>query len=245
MPDAIFADPRLAAVYDAFDGDREDLRSYLDIARELRARSVLDVGCGTGTFALLASRAGLRVRGVDPARASLDVARAKPGAAHVTWFCGEIHTLPDLHVDLAVMTGNVAQVFLTDDEWVHALEAIRSRLTPGGHLVYETRRLDDRAWEGWAADPDEIALDIVGIGPVHHRRELLSIELPLVSFQHVYSFPDGTRVASDSTLRFRSDDENREWLARAGFEIVDVRDAPDRPGRENIYVARSPRSAEF
>lgn len=238
MPDALFDDPRLAALYDVFDGDREDLRSYLDIARELGADSVLDVGCGTGSFALLASTAGFRVVGVDPARASLEVARAKPGAAIVTWHCGEVHTVPDMCVDLAVMTGNVAQVFLTDTSWVEVLETIRSLLAPGGHLVYETRRVDDRAWERWTVDPDEVTLDIAGIGPVHHRREILSIELPLVSFRHVYAFPDGTRVASDSTLRFRSEDENREWLAHAGFDLVDVRDAPDRPGRENVYIAR-------
>lgn len=48
MPDAIFAHPRLAPVYDAFDGDRDDLTAYLNIADELRADRVLDIGCGTG-----------------------------------------------------------------------------------------------------------------------------------------------------------------------------------------------------
>ena len=53
MPDAIFEDPRLAAVYDPLDPDRSDLDVYVAIAQELGARSVLDVGCGTGTFACL------------------------------------------------------------------------------------------------------------------------------------------------------------------------------------------------
>jgi len=50
VPDAIFAHPRLAPVYDAFDGDRDDLAAYLDIAGELGADRVLDVGCGTGMW---------------------------------------------------------------------------------------------------------------------------------------------------------------------------------------------------
>ena len=32
MPDPIFDDPRLASVYDAFGGDREDLTPYVAIA---------------------------------------------------------------------------------------------------------------------------------------------------------------------------------------------------------------------
>ena len=47
---------------------------------ELAARSVLDVGCGTGTFACLLAQRGIDVIGVDPAGASLDIARRKPYA---------------------------------------------------------------------------------------------------------------------------------------------------------------------
>jgi 2-polyprenyl-3-methyl-5-hydroxy-6-metoxy-1,4-benzoquinol methylase len=46
--------------YDAFDADRSDLDVYLAIAQELDAGSVLDVGCGTGTFAVLLAREGSR-----------------------------------------------------------------------------------------------------------------------------------------------------------------------------------------
>ena len=238
MPDPLFADPRLARLYDAVDGERDDLAHYLALAHELRARHVLDVGCGTGSFAVLAAREGFTVTGVDPAQASLDVARTKPGAELVTWHLGEAHTIPPLTVDLAVMTGNVAQVFLTDDDWVRALEAVHAQLTADGWLVYETRRVEDRAWERWARDKDERRVTIAGTGPVRHRTEVLDVDLPLVTFEHHYAFPDGTSLSSRSTIRFRSDDENRQWLASTGYDVADVRDAPDRPGRERVYLAR-------
>jgi SAM-dependent methyltransferase len=57
VPDAILAHPRLASVYDAFDGDRDDLAAYLSIADELGADRVLDVGCGTGCRAVLLAAA--------------------------------------------------------------------------------------------------------------------------------------------------------------------------------------------
>jgi hypothetical protein len=40
-PDAIFADPRQAVLYDVFDGDRSDLAAYVAIAREVGARRVV------------------------------------------------------------------------------------------------------------------------------------------------------------------------------------------------------------
>jgi ubiquinone/menaquinone biosynthesis C-methylase UbiE len=45
---------------------------------------VLDLGCGTGTLALLLTEAGHAVRGVDSSDGMLTVARAKAGAAGLT-----------------------------------------------------------------------------------------------------------------------------------------------------------------
>src|SRR5262245_34465432 len=104
MPDAIFAHPRLAAIYDALEADRKDLEVYVAIAEELGARRVLDIGCGTGTFALVLAERGLEVTGVDPAEASLDVARAKTGAQRVRWIHGVPPKPPRVEVDLATMT---------------------------------------------------------------------------------------------------------------------------------------------
>lgn len=36
MPDQIFENPRLAEIYDAFDGSRDDLVYYLNIVKELK-----------------------------------------------------------------------------------------------------------------------------------------------------------------------------------------------------------------
>ncbi len=240
MPDPLFADPRLARLYDVVHTDRSDLRLYRDVAAELDARDVLDVGCGTGTLALLLADDGRRVRGVDPAAASLDVARAKPGAERVTWLHGDATTLPPLAVDLVTMTGNVAQVLLTDADWHATLRGVAAALRPGGHVVLETRRPEARAWERWAGETAPDTYDVPGVGVVEERFAVTDVALPLVSFEHVYRFPDGAEVRSTSTLRFRSLDEVRSGLDAAGLELVDVRDAPDRPDQEYVVLARRP-----
>jgi len=229
MPDAIFADPRLARIYDAFDGPRVDLDLYLGIAAEVKASRVLDIGCGTGSLAVLLASSGLEVIGVDPAAASLEIARAKD--SRVTWLHGDATSLPPLSVDLATMTGNVAQVFLGDD-WEATLRGVHGALRPGGHFVFETRRPERRAWEDWARAKPRV---LVG---VREQLELLGVNLPFVSFRHTYRFPDGLEIASDSTLRFRSRAEVEASLVRCGFSVVKVLDAPDRPGKEYVFVAR-------
>src|SRR5699024_4750791 len=68
-PDAIYAEPRLAACYDTFDGLRDDLDHYQQILAERDARSVIDVGCGTGSLGTRRAADGLGGPGVGPARA--------------------------------------------------------------------------------------------------------------------------------------------------------------------------------
>ena len=238
VPDAIFTHPRLAAIYDAFDGPRDDLAAYAGIAEELGAHRVLDVGCGTGCLALLLARSGYAVVAVDPATASLEVARSKGESAAVNWIQGDAAQLPAVGADLAVMTGNVAQVFLSDTDWAQALAAIGGALRPHGYLVFETRRPGRRVWQDWAADTRPVILDVPGSGPVEQCRAVTAVNLPFVSFRCTYTFAaDGAVITSDSTLRFRSRDEVEASLAAQGYQVLEVREAPDRPGQEFVFIA--------
>ena len=238
-PDALFAEPRLAACYDVLDGERDDLPHYRAILAEHGARTVIDIGCGTGSLAALLAADGLAVTGIDPALASLEVARAKPHAESVTWLHGTAEDLPPLEADAAVMTGNVAQVFTTDEAWAATLRGIRRALRRGGMLVFESRRPDRRAWEEWQADTAETVHEVPGVGTVRQRPTGFEVALPLVTFSDEFRFEDGAVLTSTSTLRWRDEAELRASLEAAGFDVEEVRDAPDRPGREFVVIARA------
>ncbi|MEW2289791.1 class I SAM-dependent methyltransferase [Streptomyces sp. NPDC047841] len=239
MADECFAHPRLAAIYDPLDPDRSDLDAYLRIVEEFGARQVLDIGCGTGVFALLLAERGIEVVGVDPAQASIDVARGKPGSDRVRWIRGDATALPPLQADLATMTANVAQAIVGPHAWHETLRGIHGALRPGGHLVFETRDPARRGWEEWTRENSYRVTEVPGVGAVESWGELTEVSGPLVTFRWTYAFAaDGQVLTSESTLRFRDREEVESDLVAHGYEVRDVRDAPDRPGREFVFLAR-------
>jgi hypothetical protein len=110
---------------------------------------VLDVGCWTGTFALLLADRGLEVTSVEPAGGSLDAARAKRGPIMCTGSTAMLQTCPPMQVDLLTMTANVAQAILGPPDWEGTLHGVFDELRPGGHFVLETRDPAYRAWQEW------------------------------------------------------------------------------------------------
>lgn len=257
MPDAEFDDPRLARLTDPFDPDRTDLDAYVALAvglgHDAGVRRVLDVGCGTGTLALRLVDRGFEVTGLDPAGASLDLARAKPGADRVRWLLGDATTLEApgdggaaVRADLATMTANVAQVFLTEAALDATLRALHAVLAPGGHLCFESRVPAARAWERWTPEHTterRTVEGVPGVGTVTTWCELLEVDEPRVTFRWTNVLEDGDDAGlvlrSVSTLRFWTLPELEAALRRTGFDLVEVRDAPDRPGREHVVLART------
>lgn len=166
----------------------------------------------------------------------------------MTWIDGDASAIPPwVSVDAVTMTANVAQVFLADADWLATLHSVHAALRPGGRLILETRDPAYRAWEAWTREATRSTTDVPGVGPVTDWVQVTDVagDGRLVTFESPNVFEvDGTVITSRSTLRFRSRPEIEESLHRTGFVVDEVRDAPDRPGRELVFVARRPTEAE-
>ena len=80
-----------------------------------------------------------------------------------------------------------------------------------------------------------------GVGVIEDWGELTEVSGSLVTFRTETEFRrDGMVVESSSTLRFRERTEIEASLAAAGFELREVRGAPDRPGLEFVFLAVRP-----
>jgi SAM-dependent methyltransferase len=88
---------RLAPDYDRLRtaGGRWGQLADLTLEQLAGSARLLDIGCGTGRFAVLAAeRLGARVWGIDASQAMLDQARRRPGARAVGWRQARAEQLP-------------------------------------------------------------------------------------------------------------------------------------------------------
>jgi hypothetical protein len=93
----------------------------------------------------------------------------------------------------------------------------------------------------WNRGGSRSGAEVPGVGTVQSWAEVSAIHADLVSFRSTFVFEaDGTTLTSDSTLRFRRREEVADSLRSAGFDLDDLWGAPDRPGRELVFIARRP-----
>jgi demethylmenaquinone methyltransferase/2-methoxy-6-polyprenyl-1,4-benzoquinol methylase len=121
-------------------GQADKVRQRLVAENVTGGSRVLDIGCGTGTAAILAAQAGARVTAFDISEPMLKVAREKVAAAEI----GERITLCEMGVagvdrfaeasfDLVMST--LAFSELSPDEQDYALHHAARVLVPGGLLA--------------------------------------------------------------------------------------------------------------
>jgi 2-polyprenyl-3-methyl-5-hydroxy-6-metoxy-1,4-benzoquinol methylase len=91
--DLHYVDPRLVDLYDGPDARGADAAFYVQLAAELQASVILDLGCGTGLLTRELATEGRTVIGIDPAPAMLAYARRQPGAERVQWVEGDSSAL--------------------------------------------------------------------------------------------------------------------------------------------------------
>ncbi|MCU1361131.1 MAG: class SAM-dependent methyltransferase [Ilumatobacteraceae bacterium] len=221
-------------------GEQPDFCSSL--AAELGARTIVDLGCGTGLITRQLALEGYEMIGVEPSAAMLTIARRRPQGDRVTWIEGRAEHIGTPAADLAIMTGHVAQFFVTDDSWIGALIALRAALRPGGRLMFESRNPLVREWERWTPAA-AVVVDDPAFGRVRHWSDVHDVSGDTVTYSNHYVFTEtDDEVVSPTKLRFRSEDQLTRSLVNAGFTIEHIygdwdRRPPTPTTRELIFIA--------
>ena len=170
-----------------------------------RAKTILDVGCGTGRHALELGRRGYQVVGLDLSESLLARGREVAQAENldVTFIAGDARALnfeAQFDVALSICEGAFSLVE-TDEMDLLILENVARALKPGGKFTMTA----PNAVFMLARDPGEGAFDVVTF------RETFTLEATGV---------DGSKRSLDCTQRYYTCPELKWLLKQAGFRTV-------------------------
>jgi len=136
-----------AALYDAIDIDRQPHLDFYTGLVSGQTRSLLDLGCGTGSITLaMADRMapGARIAGVDLSPKMIAIARAR--APGLEWAVGDICAPPiDGKFDLVTVCFNTLQLLLDEADLVRCFDAVAWRLAPQGRFAFDIAQ-PNMAW---------------------------------------------------------------------------------------------------
>lgn len=123
-----------------YDGECDLLERIFREYAEKPITSILDLGCGTGNYALRLTQRGYDVCGVDLSESMLEVARKKiqntPASIH--FFHSDIASIKiDRHFDAAIMIFAVLGYQNTNEQIIKTLKNINTHLNTGGLLIFD------------------------------------------------------------------------------------------------------------
>lgn len=190
-------------------------------------RTVLDLGCGTGSHSLFFSGMGYAVTGVDQSEKMLQFARSKARKQNrqIRFLKGDIRCL-DLHeeFDAAVAMFNVLGYQTTNQDVENALGSVRRHLYPGGLFIFDV-------WFGPAVlkeKPDERSKSIEKeTGKIiRYARPVLDIINQTIQVNYTVSeVKNGQPIAEvkeSHLVRFFFHQELNYFLVKNSFEVLKV-----------------------
>ncbi|HEY9549432.1 MAG TPA: class I SAM-dependent methyltransferase [Kiloniellaceae bacterium] len=236
--DRLYNDPDLVQLYDLENSWGADFYFCAGLAAE--AKSVLDLGCGTGELAAGLTD-GRQVVGVDPAAAMLEVAQRRPGGDKVEWIEADARGLRlGRRFDLVLLTGHAFQVFLTPEDQAAALRTIALHLSPRGRFVFDSRNPAAGAWQDWTPERSRRELLHPAFGAVEAWNDAVhDAASGIVAYETHYRIAStGRHLAARAQIRFTPKEELEELIAEAGLHATrwlgDWQEAPWTPSSREI-----------
>lgn len=159
----------VAGIYDEWFPDYD--ANAIDVLADLAGNGkALELGVGTGRFALPLSEKGVEVHGIDAAPSMISRLHTKPGSDRLTVTQGNF---ADVAVDgkfsLIYVVFNTIFALSSQEEQVRCFHNVAAHLAPGGCFLIEAFVPDPRRFTGgqvnWAT---RVTTDLVELDVGHH-----------------------------------------------------------------------------
>jgi 2-polyprenyl-3-methyl-5-hydroxy-6-metoxy-1,4-benzoquinol methylase len=241
-----YSNPKTAGLYNQTNEHYPlEKEFYLNLAKEISAQKIIDIGCGTGLLTLELAKVGYEMIGVEPGKAMLEVAWQNPDSNKVKWIYGDSLLLEEENADLVIMTTHVAQELVEDSYFADVLNSINKSLKVGGHLTFDSRnseiKVEDFNWP--TKDKPSKFLNtenhqmLLWVNILKNTNNRVMYEL------HYFNTETKEELVSTNELVFRTQKQITEFLNQNNFEVENVYGNWDKTpvtstSPEFIFVAR-------
>ena len=182
---------RIAGVYDEFYRPA-NVAERVDVLAELAAGGrALELGIGTGTYAIPLAARGVEVHGIEASRAMVDRLRAKEGGEALPVTIGDF---ADVEVEgifsLVFVINNTFLMLTSQEEQIRCFKNVASHLHESGVFLVHTfvpdvsRFDEDQHLRASLPDVDSVRLDVSIHDAVNQ----------VVDFRHLHLTEDGIRM---------------------------------------------------
>jgi SAM-dependent methyltransferase len=219
-----------AGAYDALylDKDYEQECNYIEALftkYNSRPEKILDLGCGTGSHALILAKRGYKVSGVDQSASMLEIARqkAKDQRLAIDFIEGDITNIStDKKYDAVISMFAVMGYQTSNAALAAACKTAKGCLAPGGIFMFD-------CWHGNAVIADKPAprlkeTDVDDGKIVRFTSPVIDVmnHLVMVNFKvWQTSGKEFTETSESHPMRYFFPQEIRYFLEVAGFTSVD------------------------
>lgn len=195
-----------------------------------RPRTVLDLACGEGTFAVLMAQSGFQVTGVDASPQMLRFARerAKEADVDVRFIEQDMRTLSlDQKFALVTCWYDSLNYLLGYDELVKTFANVARLLNPGGLFIFDMNTIYGLA-VGWQRQPAYVQQD---------TPELFEVHQPSYDYERNIATVRITGFVREGELWRRLDEEHHE----RGYTLEQIREALEQAGLEELACWGNPK----
>lgn len=203
------------------------IKQIFEIYSTKEVQSVLDLGCGTGSHALIFANMGYDVTGIDLSEAMLDIARTKAAekGKNLKFQRQDIRHLElTQQFDAAVAMFAVMGYQTSNKDFEDTLVSVCNHLSPGGLLVFDvwfgpavlTEKPEDRIKIVKSQNKKIIRYAHPILDVVHHTVEVNYTILEITDQK-------ATEITEHHLMRYFFYQEIAYFLERTGFKLLQIK----------------------
>ena len=235
----------------------DDIPFYIEIAEDMGAKNILELGCGTGRVSIPIAEAGFSIYGIDLSEEMLKVFANKlhnldqAVQAKITSIHGDMADFNlNMQFDLIIIPFRAFQSLTAEEQQIGCLRCVYDHLTEKGRFIVDVFLPYANLDESWIADENvNFETTLPNSGAKIKRTDLrkkIDVKNQVIYPDLIYyiTYPDGKQetIVEELCLKYYYHDQIQRLLIENNFTICAEYGYYDKrkigEGSEQIFVCK-------